>query len=106
MLTIGTFILTIVLTLVLTTFITITPTHWFHKVLQLTRMSPQFSFFLIGLALLHYLLASIGESFVFTKIVQVLSRMQSRMTKSAGKKRKVWKLVSEEMDAASHLQRL
>ncbi|ORY74114.1 HAD ATPase, P-type, family IC [Protomyces lactucae-debilis] len=91
------FILTIILTLALTTFITVSPTHWFHKVLQLTKMSTQFSLFLIGLALVHYLLASLGETYVFARAVQVLSRMTNRLSKSAGKKRKTWKIVSEQM---------
>jgi cation-transporting ATPase 13A2 len=64
--------------------------------MQLTYISWDFKLVIIGLGVLYFVLAYIGEHYVFHRLARVIGRVTTAVTKKK-KKRKEYKLIQEEM---------
>lgn len=64
--------------------------------MQLTYISWDFKLVIIGLGVLYFVLAYIGERYVFQRLARVIGRVTTAVTKKK-KKRKEYKLIQEEM---------
>ena len=74
----------------------LSPAHRVKKIMQLTSMSLDYKFFLIGLGLVYFLLAWGYEKYMGLHLARILGRAKERITGNA-KKRKMYKLIKESM---------
>ncbi|KAB5563391.1 hypothetical protein GE09DRAFT_1112275 [Coniochaeta sp. 2T2.1] len=72
------------------------PAKWVSHLMQLTYISWDFKLVIIGLGGLYFVLAYIGEHYVFQTVAWVIGRLVTAVTKKT-KKRKEYKLIQEKM---------
>lgn len=72
------------------------PAHWLKKLMQLTKVSWDFKFFIVALGLAYFLTAWLGEKFIFQRLARIIGRTRQAITKRT-KKRKEYKLIQERM---------
>jgi cation-transporting P-type ATPase 13A2 len=91
------FMAAIILITIFTLYITIQPAHRLKKVLQLTTTSDSFTYIILGTALLYVACSWFGETVIFTKFVRHASNLTNRIFRLRAKKRKQWKVITEEL---------
>ncbi|KAI9158814.1 Cation-transporting ATPase [Paramyrothecium foliicola] len=99
------FCLTIAGSLVVTVYMILKPAHRVKKIMQLTSMSLDYRFFLIGLGLVYVLLAWAYEKHVGMRIARALGHVKERLTGKA-KQRKAYKQKKGMRHVEMHLKYL
>jgi cation-transporting P-type ATPase 13A2 len=82
--------------LLLTLDLVLGPVKWVSRLMQLTYISWDFKLVVIGLGALYFVLAYIGEHYVFQRVARIIGRATTAVTKKT-KKRKEYKLIQERM---------
>lgn len=82
--------------LVVTLDLVLGPVKWVSRLMQLTYISADFKLVIIGLGVLYFALAYIGEHYVFQRLARIIGRVTTAVTKKT-KKRKEYKLIQEKM---------
>ena len=79
-----------------TAYMIVSPTRWLKHLMQLTYLSGDFKVFIIALGALYFLLAWVGEHYLFQRIARAIGHWKVALTKKA-KKRKEYKVIQERM---------
>jgi cation-transporting ATPase 13A3/4/5 len=72
------------------------PARWLKKLMQLTKMSPDFKIFLLGLGATFLLVGWVFERYMSQPLAKLLGRAKQKM-RGASKKRKEYKDIEERM---------
>ncbi|KAL2263022.1 hypothetical protein VTK26DRAFT_8547 [Humicola hyalothermophila] len=90
------FVVTIATTLSITLLMVAGPPGWLFKLMQLTYVSLDFKLLIVGLGMLYFCLAWLGEHRVFQPLAGLIGRVKQSVLKRP-KKRKQYKLIQEQM---------
>ena len=91
------FVISVGLALILSIYLTISPAQWLADLLQLTPMPFSFRAAILGLAVIDITVSWLGEKSIFVHIVHATTTLRKNIFGSNGKKRKIWKVVTDEM---------
>lgn len=72
------------------------PAKWVGHLMQLTYISWDFKLLIIGLGVLYFALAYIGEHYLFQRLARIIGHVTTAVTKKT-KKRKEYKVIQEKM---------
>ena len=90
----GPFVATIIASLSATTYLVFGQFHALRKFMQLTKMTSQFNALILGLGLMYFLIAWVGEKYMFQFLARLMGRSKQAMTKKP-KKRKEYKEIQQ-----------
>jgi cation-transporting ATPase 13A3/4/5 len=90
------FVAMISVALLITLNLVLGPMRWVRHLMQLTYISWDFKLVIVGLGVLYFVLAYLGEHFVFQRLARIIGRATAAVTKKT-KKRKEYKLIAEKM---------
>ncbi|KAL2135550.1 hypothetical protein VTI74DRAFT_8029 [Chaetomium olivicolor] len=90
------FVATITTTLCATLLMVIGPPAWLSRFMQLTSISADFKMFIIGLGVLYFILAWLGEHWAFQPLARLIGKTRQSVLKQP-KKRKGYKVIQEQM---------
>ncbi|KAL2021190.1 hypothetical protein VTK56DRAFT_7377 [Thermocarpiscus australiensis] len=90
------FVATIATTLCITLLMVSSPPHWLSSIMQLTYISWDFQFFIVGLGLFYFGLAWTGEHWAFQPLARLIGQIKQSLLKRP-KRRKQYKLIQEQM---------
>ena len=90
------FVAMISVALLVTLDLVLGPVKWVSRLMQLTFISWDFKLVIIGLGVLYFVLAYIGEHYVFQRLARIIGHVTTSITKKT-KKRKEYKIIQEKM---------
>jgi cation-transporting ATPase 13A2 len=93
--------LTMVTTLAFSIYLLFAPAHALYSIMQLTKMSLSFKFFIGALAIFGFALSYIGEKWLFQILARSIGQWKNSGVDENGKKkqkkgRKLYKIVEED----------
>ncbi|PGH16912.1 hypothetical protein AJ80_05056 [Polytolypa hystricis UAMH7299] len=91
------FVVTITLTLLFSTYMVFDSPAWLFKLMQFTEISTLFGGWIIGLALVGFVMAYVSERRVFPKLARAIGHVYIRFRPSQAKQRRRYKLLQEDM---------
>jgi cation-transporting P-type ATPase 13A2 len=91
------FVVTIVVALLFSTYMLVDPMAPLRKVMQLTSMPMEFKMFLLILALVGFGMSWIAEKQALPRLARMIGKASDRFRPKHRKKRKIYKLLEEEM---------
>jgi cation-transporting ATPase 13A2 len=100
------FMLTMLITLAFSVYLLFTPAHALYHLMQLTKMSTSFKFFLSALALVGFAGSYLGEKWLFPFFAMVVGHWKNGGVDANGKRRKkqgrkLYKIVLETDDGVA-----
>jgi cation-transporting P-type ATPase 13A2 len=91
------FCVTVVAVLLISLYMLLDPAQWVANFMDLTEMSLDYKLFLLGLALIGFVVAYFAERHIFQLLAKYIGRLNRRLRPSHPKKRKRYKEVLEEI---------
>ncbi|KAG5287083.1 cation-transporting ATPase [Histoplasma ohiense] len=90
------FVVTIIVTFMFSSYMLFEPAKWLFNFMQLTEMSTWFKFWIMGLALVNFSIAWLGERLVFPRLARLVGHIHCWLRPDQAKQRRRYKNLLEE----------
>ncbi|OAX83464.1 hypothetical protein ACJ72_02182 [Emergomyces africanus] len=91
------FVVTIIVTFLFSTYMLFEPARWIFNFMQLTEMSTWFKIWIMGLALVGFAVAWLGERHIFPRLARLVGVIHCRLCPDQAKQRRRYKILHEEL---------